>query len=370
VDQRLVWPEGLELRTGRRGLRRRPRAPRGGDRRELVIGAPWTWAGIHGFFVLWASIGSVVAWRFNERAIAQTKLILESAGEGIFGLDLKGTVTFLNPAAATMLGVDPRVVVGEPLHRILRLTTGDGTAFSAEASPIEAALADGRRRAGTEDLFWPNSGTGFPVEYVVTPIIGGGHPTGVVVTFKDVTERKRAENNIRLLNQGLERRVLERTAALQELHADAERARREAEETARRARLLAEASRVLSSSLHYVTTLRDVVELMVPTLADWCVVQLVRRDGRLRGIGPAYAEPRLAAVAEAFAKLDRPSVCGRLRCSLRPFGSASRFFWLRFLRRSSHGPSAIRSIVAWSSAWGRSLSWSRRSWPADGSSAR
>src|SRR5689334_10732504 len=55
-----------------------------------AFNAPWTWAGIHAFFVLWSCVGSVVAWRFNERAFAQTSLILQAAGEGIFGVDPEG----------------------------------------------------------------------------------------------------------------------------------------------------------------------------------------------------------------------------------------------------------------------------------------
>ena len=69
-----------------------------------AINAPWTWAGIHAAFVVWSAIGGVVAWRFNETVLARTRLILESAGEGIYGLDLDGRVTFVNPAAARMLG--------------------------------------------------------------------------------------------------------------------------------------------------------------------------------------------------------------------------------------------------------------------------
>ena len=67
---------------------------------EAAYNAPWTWAGIHALFVLWSCLGSVVAWRFNERAFEQTALILEAAGDGIFGLDTDGRITFMNPAAA------------------------------------------------------------------------------------------------------------------------------------------------------------------------------------------------------------------------------------------------------------------------------
>ena len=74
--------------------------PEGVYNHAAALSAAWTWAGIHAFFVLWAAVGSVIAWRFNEKAAAQTKLILESVGEGIFGLDLEGKITFINLAAA------------------------------------------------------------------------------------------------------------------------------------------------------------------------------------------------------------------------------------------------------------------------------
>src|SRR3989338_1191108 len=64
-----------------------------------ALNAPWTWAGIHAFFVLWSCVGSVIAWRFNETTFARTKLILDSAGEGVYGVDPDGKATFVNPAA-------------------------------------------------------------------------------------------------------------------------------------------------------------------------------------------------------------------------------------------------------------------------------
>jgi PAS domain-containing protein len=81
---------------------------------SAAINAPWTWAGIHAFFVLWSSVGSIIAWRFNEIASAQTKQILNSAGEGIFGLGLEGKFTFMNSAAAKMLGIHGAQGVGKP----------------------------------------------------------------------------------------------------------------------------------------------------------------------------------------------------------------------------------------------------------------
>ncbi len=159
-----------------------------------AINAPWTWAGIHAFFVLWSCVGSVIAWRFNEVAFAQTKLILDSAGEGFYGLDLDGKTTFVNPAAAKMLGWEVRELIGRPMHNILHHSRADGTPYPREECPIYAAFRDGAAHRVTEEVFWRQDGTSFPVEYLSTPIIERGELTGAVVTFMDVTERKRAES--------------------------------------------------------------------------------------------------------------------------------------------------------------------------------
>ena len=162
-----------------------------------AINAPWTWAGIHAFFVLWAAAGSVIAWRFNEKAFAQTKLILNSAAEGIYGLDRDGKVTFINPAAASLLHCEANRAIGKAMHQILRHTRSDGSDFSDHNSPILAALRDGARRQGTDEFFRPQEGASFPVEYACTPIFEGGELTGAVVTFRDITRRKQRDLALR-----------------------------------------------------------------------------------------------------------------------------------------------------------------------------
>ncbi len=171
--------------------------------------APWTWAGIHAFFVLWASVGTVVAWRFNELAFARTKLILESSGEGIYGLDLDGRVMFMNPAAATMLGLDESRVVGERMREV-------------ETSAILAPLGDGTMHRSTGAKFRRSDGSGFPVDYTSTAIVERGQVIGVVVNFTDVTERDRTEQELRRLNEELEQRVRRRTAQLEAANKDLE----------------------------------------------------------------------------------------------------------------------------------------------------
>jgi PAS domain S-box-containing protein len=161
-----------------------------------ALNAPWTWAGIHAFFVLWSSVGSVIAWRFNERAYAQTQRILDSAGEGIFGLDCNGVMTFINPAAANLLGLNESHALGQPLMRILEHRRADGSPFLDGVSPILASLKNGKPRRGTDEIFQRSDGMSFPADYYVTPTIERNELTGLVVTFSDVTERHRADNEI------------------------------------------------------------------------------------------------------------------------------------------------------------------------------
>src|SRR5919106_1398809 len=171
--------------------------PQGVYNHAAALNAPWTWAGIHAFFVLWAAVGSVIAWRFNEKAFAQSKLILDSAGEGIYGLDRDGKVTFINPAAASLLQWQAKEAIGKAMHQVLRHRRADGSDFSDRSSPILASLSDGIKREATNELFSRKNGDSFPVEYLSTPMVDRGELTGAVVTFRDVTERTRAEQALR-----------------------------------------------------------------------------------------------------------------------------------------------------------------------------
>jgi PAS domain S-box-containing protein len=162
-----------------------------------ALNAPWTWAAIHAFFVLCAAVGSVIAWRFNEKAFAQSKLILDSAGEGIYGLDRDGKITFMNPAAASLLQWEPKQAIGKLMLEVLRHTRADSSDFSDRSSPILASLTDGIRREATNELFSRKNGDSFPVEYLSTPIVDRGELTGAVITFRDVTERSQAEQALR-----------------------------------------------------------------------------------------------------------------------------------------------------------------------------
>jgi diguanylate cyclase (GGDEF)-like protein/PAS domain S-box-containing protein len=131
-----------------------------------------------------------------ERLSRQHEMVLKSAGEGIFGLDLDGNATFVNPAAARITGWEVEELVGRPQHDVLHHTKPDGSPYLREECPIHAALEDGTTHSRDEEVFWRKDGTSFPVEYTSSPILQDGEVVGAVVTFKDITERKAFEQQL------------------------------------------------------------------------------------------------------------------------------------------------------------------------------
>ncbi|UBF24519.1 GAF domain-containing protein [Kovacikia minuta CCNUW1] len=128
-----------------------------------------------------------------ERLSHQNELILNSAGEGIYGLDLQGKITFANPAAARMLGYEVAELIGQWMHTLLNHSRSDGTPYLLSESPIYDTLRDGTRQSKAEDLFRRRDGSSFPVEYVSTPIREQNGIVGAVVIFKDITDRQIVE---------------------------------------------------------------------------------------------------------------------------------------------------------------------------------
>lgn len=127
------------------------------------------------------------------------ELILESAGEGIYGVDTDGRTTFMNPAAIRLLGLRDEHVLGTVQHEISHHSRPDGSPYPREACPIYAAFRDGKSRRVTDEVFWRADGTSFPVEYTSTPIVEHGRVVGAVVMFRDVSWRREAEERDRQL---------------------------------------------------------------------------------------------------------------------------------------------------------------------------
>jgi PAS domain S-box-containing protein len=132
-----------------------------------------------------------------RRLALQKESILDSAGEGIWGLGPDGRVTFVNSAAAQMTGWLPEELMGKGTHELLHHTREDGTPYPMDECPIYAALTEGARHHVVGELFWRKDGSCFPVEYTSAPIFEDGQVAGAVVVFSDVTERERADDTLR-----------------------------------------------------------------------------------------------------------------------------------------------------------------------------
>jgi len=127
----------------------------------------------------------------------QNELILNSAGEGIYGVDINGQSTFINPSASKMIGWEARELIGKRQHDLIHHSKPDGTPYPSDECPIYAAFKDGRVHHVTDEVFWRKDGTSFPVEYTSTPIVENSRLVGAVVVFRDVTDRKYTEEEIR-----------------------------------------------------------------------------------------------------------------------------------------------------------------------------
>lgn len=130
----------------------------------------------------------------------QSDSILESVGDGIYGLDLEGRVTVINSAAAQMLGYKADELLGREMHATIHHSRPDGTDYPANECPVLRSLKNLETMRVSNDVFWRKDGTSFPVEFVARPQIesqtdpaSGGKPgraIGVVVAFTDTTERR------------------------------------------------------------------------------------------------------------------------------------------------------------------------------------
>ena len=126
-------------------------------------------------------------------ATRQRELILESVGDGIYGIDLDGRITFVNQAGAAALGCTPEQLTGRDMHQVIHHTHADGTPYSRSTSPILQALRRCESIRMRDEVFWRNNQTAFPVEYSANPILENGRVSGMVVAFRDVSERRRLE---------------------------------------------------------------------------------------------------------------------------------------------------------------------------------
>jgi PAS domain S-box-containing protein len=133
----------------------------------------------------------------NRQLEAANQPILNSVGDGIYGLDEEGNITFANPAATRLTGYPGDNLIGNSIHELHLFARWDGTPYHFIESGIYQTLKQGVAKQSDTDVFWRQTGDHFAVSWTCTPIKRDGKVQGAVLAFRDVTQRKRQENQLR-----------------------------------------------------------------------------------------------------------------------------------------------------------------------------
>ncbi|UXI68488.1 EAL domain-containing protein [Tahibacter amnicola] len=121
--------------------------------------------------------------------------ILGSVGDGVYGVDQRGVITFVNPTALRLLGHgEEELLIGRPAHEAIHFADEDGSAIDASESRLAQAYANGETLKGHETVFWRHDRSGMTVECSVLPLAIQNRREGSVVVFRDISERKSAES--------------------------------------------------------------------------------------------------------------------------------------------------------------------------------
>jgi two-component system sensor histidine kinase VicK len=123
----------------------------------------------------------------------QHQSILDSVGDGIFGMDMEGRLTFINRSGANLLDYGPQELLGQDMHALIHHSHADGSPYPIDECPIIGSVQRETPLHVDEDVFWRRDGKFVPVEYVACPLIANGRVDGIVVAFADVTERRRLD---------------------------------------------------------------------------------------------------------------------------------------------------------------------------------
>jgi len=147
-----------------------------------------------------ALLASTMLYRSGRRfatALHERSSLLDSLGEGVYGVDNSGLCTFINPKALAMLGWKRDQIIGRNQHELFHFKRPDNAHYPATECPVHRTLKDGERREG-EEWFIRADGTGFPIYFTATPIKVRGQRVGAVVAFRDITADRQAEEQMRI----------------------------------------------------------------------------------------------------------------------------------------------------------------------------
>jgi formate hydrogenlyase transcriptional activator len=237
----------------------------------------------------------IATWQRVERVFQdierENQLILRAAGEGIYGVNADGKTTFVNPAAERMLGWTAEELVGKEIHPIMHHTHHDGRHYPNHDCPIYAAFRDGAVHQVDGEVFWRKDGSPAWVEYTSTPIRDRGVVVGAVVVFRDVSQRREADEKLH--------------AALAEVDRLRERLELENAYLQEEIRIETNPRGIIGGSEAIQTTLRQ-VKLVAPTTA---AVMITGESGTGK-------ELIARAIHEDSTRSDRPLI--RVNCAAIP----------------------------------------------------
>lgn len=128
-----------------------------------------------------------------DRLSQRNQLLLNSAGEGIYGVDTAGRIIFINPTALKILGLSEQEALGRNAHALFHHHHPDGSVYPEDACPLSQVLQDGRQREIEDDAFIRKNGEHLPVHLVATAMIENDTQVGAEIVFQDITQRKRLE---------------------------------------------------------------------------------------------------------------------------------------------------------------------------------
>lgn len=142
-------------------------------------------------------IQSLVKERESLSNIGKTNsLVLDSLGEGIYGVGLDGNIIFMNREAEKILGFTLEELRNRNSHEAMHHTKADGAKYISTDCKIYTTSRDGVVRRVSDEVFWRKDGSSVPVEYIATPIRSEGRLAGAVVAFSDISARLRAEREL------------------------------------------------------------------------------------------------------------------------------------------------------------------------------
>ena len=126
-------------------------------------------------------------------AMRQRELILEAVGDGIYGIDMNGRLTFINEAGANALGYATLELTGRDVHDLIHHSNADGAPYSKSTNPILQAMRRCEPIRVRDEVFVRKDGIAIPVEYSANPLMEDRTISGMVVAFRNVSERRRLE---------------------------------------------------------------------------------------------------------------------------------------------------------------------------------